>query len=89
MYLDRFRLTPATRGSWQSTWIPLACLFIEVDTMPADVNGLATVPLLGRHELDSALALLNCTNPRMPLPTGMPLPGCRMAALGNRAGILL
>ena len=57
--------------------------------MPADVNGLATVPLLGRHELDAALALLNCTNPRMPLPTGMPLPGCRMAALGNRAGILL
>ena len=36
---------------------PLACLFIDVGTMPAEVNGLATVALVGRHELDAAVVV--------------------------------
>lgn len=54
---DRFRLTPAACRSCQATGIPLACLFIDVDTMAADVNGVATVALVGRHELDAAAVL--------------------------------
>ena len=35
----------------------MACLFIDVGTMPAEVYGLATVALVGRHELDAAVAV--------------------------------
>jgi len=37
--------------------MPLACLFVDGAPVPADFHGLAAVALVGRHELDAAVAV--------------------------------
>lgn len=58
------RLIPANSG-WHhylvdlvtTAWVSQTGLFAADGAVAADLHGLATLPLLGRHELDVAVAL--------------------------------
>ena len=55
---DQIRLAPAAGGSAPSTGIQLMGLVVNLGTALADLNGLAAMALVVRHEYDAAVAVL-------------------------------
>ena len=77
---DYLRLMPAPDRSLPPPWILLAGLFVDHVAVPTNFQGLTTVTLVGRHELDAAVAVLVVVpvdKRRHPL-TGLELAGERL-----------
>ena len=54
---DHLWLMPATRGSRPPAWVPLTSLLVDDGPVTADLQCITVVALVGRHELDAAVAV--------------------------------